>query len=131
MTVPENLIEAERRLFERGVVRAAYRIAIQCAMEGQPIPDWAVQTVVSALQRDFEGRNGRGKGKAAPVIESRRSMIKATIRKEVDRLTQDHGKTAQEAFAIVAKELTRYVADGKLWTDEMVKAAYYRSRSEG
>lgn len=123
-----NVIEMERRLFEQGVVKAAYRAAIICAMEGKPIPDWAVPTVVEALQRDFVGKNGRGKGKAAPVIESRRGVMKANIRREVDRLTTDHGKTAHDAFALVAEELSRFAPGGKLWTAEMVKADYYRTR---
>jgi hypothetical protein len=123
----EPLVAREKELFDAGVVVAAYRIAIRCAMEGKPIPDWAAPTVVAALQRDFAGRNGRGKGNAAPIIASKRNNLKKTIRSEVERLRRDHNRTKQEAFGEVADQLTKFVDDGKLWTAEAVKAVYYRS----
>jgi hypothetical protein len=123
----ERLTEMDRRQFERGIVTAAYRAAIRCAMEQKAIPLWAVPTVVESLQRDFDGANGRGKGRASPKIESRRRSIKALICDEVERLTTQHDKSKDEAFQMVADQLTKFRADGKLWTAAQVKTAYYRT----
>lgn len=116
-----------RKDFENGRLKAGYEAALFCIKNGVPIPSWLSELVESAIKRDFISSERRGRGKAAPIIESRRAALSSAIYYEVERL-RTLGHTQRDAFAMVANDFWQNIPDGKLWTADGVKNHYIRYR---
>lgn len=125
----ESVLEQYEAEYEDGVLISGYLAALTCLQNGVAIPPWIVPMVDEAIQIHFTDSR-RGRGRRAPKDDSRVNSLKRFIVSEVERITAPgpREKTKQDAFAVIANELTKYYADGKTWTPGMVSTVYYRER---
>lgn len=120
-----EFVEHWRADYEGGKLAAGYEAALFCLANGQPFPEWLVPMVERALKRDFITSEGSGRGGEPAYRLSRKASIRSFICFEVERLNS-LGTAKSIAFEKIADDLSSH--DGKMWTAEMVKTAYYRNR---
>ena len=114
-----------REDFEAGRLSAGYEAALFCIQNKQAIPDWLVELVAKAIKQDFVSSEGKGRGGLPAIKQSRKSALRQFIQHEIERLN-GLGLTKAAAFSQIANDLSQH--EVKFWTEEMVKAEYYRNR---
>ena len=142
MTDPrlERLLERYRVDYESGDKIALHEAILFAVWNALPIPQWAIPELEVILDLHANGQFKRGKGVVGPYEESQRQGRDRAMHSEVLHLLDfsqaswrawvgDVPQTQDNAFREVARMFTetyRSRPDRKIFTQAMVKAAYYR-----
>lgn len=99
----EFVDKAYRTEFERGWLKYGYEAALFCVWNGVAIPDCLSPLVENAIKGDFTSSEGRGRGNASEITESRSASLRNYIVFETDRLAK-LGYKKVHAFQMISAE---------------------------